>query len=80
MDIDRLREEIQSTNEDDLLTILDIVSEEVKRRNSIKSPSIADMRSRPVAENVQNLVSALGLLGLKIPVPDQGSGGTPAAR
>jgi hypothetical protein len=65
MDIETVKNELKSLSDDDLFTLLDAVSEEVKRRNEILSPSISDIRKNSVEDNVKNVLVALGELGLK---------------
>lgn len=53
--IDSLKE----LSDDDLFELLDATSEEVKRRNGMMGPSVSDIRSNTVEQNVGLVLQAL---------------------
>jgi predicted nucleic acid-binding Zn-ribbon protein len=64
MKIEKLEKELQAISDEDLFAILNIISEEVKRRNNMKSPSISNIRDRSIEENVKAVLSALANFGI----------------
>lgn len=65
-----LREKIQGLSDDELFSVLDCVSEEVKRRNNIMGPSIPDIRAQSPEENVKMVIEALAALGVNVQKPE----------
>lgn len=66
MDIESLKESLQTLSDTDLFKILDVVSEEVKRRNQLISPPISDIRNKPVEQNVKDFLTCLADLGIAV--------------
>jgi hypothetical protein len=59
MDVRAIVAEMKSLSDDDLFALLDGASEEVKRRNGMLGPSISQVRSNSVGENVKLVVDAI---------------------
>ena len=59
MDFKINEKNIQNLSDDELFSLLDQTSEEVKRRNNMISPPISDIRSKTPEENVKTVLSAL---------------------
>jgi hypothetical protein len=53
------KESIEQLSDSDLFDLLNLVSEELKRRNEILSPSIIDIKQKTPEENVRSVLSAL---------------------
>lgn len=61
-----LKEFIEKLNDEDLFDVLEFVSDEVRRRNSMIGPDIGDIRSATTEENVTMIMEALGELGVRM--------------
>jgi hypothetical protein len=59
MDVREIVVGLKSLSDEELFTLLDGASEEVKRRNGMLGPSISQVRSNSVGENVKLVVDAL---------------------
>lgn len=59
MDVRAIVADLKSLSDDDLFALLDGASEEVKRRNGFLGPSVSQVRSNSVEENVKMVVEAL---------------------
>jgi hypothetical protein len=59
MDVRAIVADLKSLSDDDLFLLLDGASEEVKRRNGLLGPSISQVRSNSVEENVRLVVDAI---------------------
>jgi len=59
MDVRAIVADLKSLSDDDLFMLLDGASEEVKRRNGFLGPSVSQVRSNSVEENVKMVVEAL---------------------
>jgi len=67
MNIDDFKKRLVDLSDEEVFTLLDAVSEDVKRRNGMmKHPSIKDIRSQTVAQNVAIVLEALSDLGMKV--------------
>ena len=53
-------------DDDELFSLLDTVSEEVKRRNNMLGPSVSDIRNQPVEQTMTTFLEALSSLGVQI--------------
>lgn len=63
MDVKAIVADIRTLSDEDLFTLLDGASEEMKRRNGLLGPSINSIRSNSVSQNVGMVLDALS--GLK---------------
>lgn len=63
------KNQIQNLNDNDLFELLDLVSGEVKRRNGLAFPNVADIHNQSVEENVKMVLEALSNLGVKVSKP-----------
>jgi hypothetical protein len=59
MDVRAIVEGLKSLSDEELFLLLDGTSEEVKRRNGMLGPSISQVRSNSVGENVKLVVDAI---------------------
>lgn len=59
MDVHAIVADLKSLSDEDLFTLLDGASEEVKRRNGFLGPSISNVRSNSVEENVKLVIDAI---------------------
>lgn len=67
---DDVRNWVLSLSDNQLFFTLNTVSEEVKRRNNLNGPTIANIRSQSVGENIKMVMDALNGLGIQTPDPD----------
>lgn len=63
---EEMKAKLVGLSDDDLFSLLDAVSEEVKRRNNLAGPSIPDIRTQSVDQNVKMVLEALAGLGVQI--------------
>ncbi len=63
---EELKKSLESLNDSDLFSILDAVSDEVKRRNSLLGPSVTDIKNQPIEKSVNSFLEALADIGIKI--------------
>ena len=61
-----LKKALKDMSNDELFSLLDSTSEEVKRRNNLLGPSVNDIRNQPVEKTVGTFLEALADLGMKI--------------
>ncbi len=66
MDLELLRESLKTLDDVNLFNVLDIVSEEVKRRNNLLSPPISDLKNKSAEQNVKEFLSCLADLGIAV--------------
>jgi len=59
MDVRAILAEMKDLSDDDLFLLLDGASEEMKRRNGLLGPSISQVRSNSVEENVKLVIDAV---------------------
>lgn len=66
---DEFKTKIQSLGDNELFELLDLVSDEVKRRNGLAFPNVADIHNQSVEQNVKMVLDALSQLGVKVHKP-----------
>lgn len=66
--MDDLRTRLQGMQDEELMELLDAVSEEVKRRNDLTGLGIPDVRSQSVEQNVAMVLEALADMGARVRV------------
>jgi hypothetical protein len=64
---------VKNLSDDDLFQLLEAASMELKHRNGLLGPTVSDVRSKSVEENVRTVIGALAKLGITVN-PQTGSG------
>ena len=59
MTLDEIKSKLRSMSDEHVLSLLDAVSDEVKRRNTILGPPIADVRKEALSKGLLDLLEAL---------------------
>ena len=60
-----VKDSLPKLSDEDVFELLDAVSEEVKRRNSLLGPTVSDVRNAPVEQTAENFIEALRALGIR---------------
>ncbi len=68
--IKEVKDSLSKLSDEDVFELLDAVSEEVKRRNSLLGPSISDVRNAPIEQTAENFIEALRNLGIRLEKKD----------
>lgn len=67
--LEEIKNQVQNLNDEELFELLDLVSGEVKRRNGLAFPNVADIHNQSVEQNVKMVLDALSNLGVKVNKP-----------
>lgn len=61
-----LKKPLSEMTDDELFSVLDAASEEMKRRNGLLGPSVTDIKNQPVEQTVESFLGALAQLGIHV--------------
>lgn len=59
-------EKLQKLSDEDVMDILDAVSNEVKRRTNVRFPNMEDIRGNSVEQNLKIVLDALKNVGMNV--------------